>query len=163
MSHENEKQSWLVQYKPLFIIVGLILLASLVSSHSLEEFMRHFMAGFFLTFSGFKLINLKGFVNGYKMYDLLARRWKGWGYTYPFVELFLGLSYLTNFEPVLTNIVTLVVMGFSGIGVLNELKKKRKIKCACLGTVIDVPLTYVTLVEDFGMVLMAAAMLFFLL
>lgn len=50
-------------------------------------------------------------------------------------------------------------MTFSGLGVAISLLQKRKFQCACLGTMIKVPLTQVTLIEDFGMAAMALLML----
>jgi Kef-type K+ transport system membrane component KefB len=79
---------------------------------------------------------------------------------YPFIELTLGLAYLIDFQPFATNAITLVVMAISSIGVIESLLNKRKIRCACLGTVFNLPMSVVTLVEDTLMVLMAAAMLF---
>jgi len=38
-----------------------------------QTLMRHFMAGFFLVFSFFKLLDLPGFVSDYRQYDLIAR------------------------------------------------------------------------------------------
>jgi len=52
-------------------------------------------------------------------------------------------------------------MTFSGLGVLNSMRQKRKIQCACLGTLFKLPLTNVTLVEDFGMAGMALVMMVF--
>jgi hypothetical protein len=43
--------------------------------------------------------------------------------------------------------------------VAQELKRRAGIHCACLGNVIKLPLSTVSLVEDIGMGLMAAAML----
>jgi hypothetical protein len=51
------------------------------------------MAGFFITFSYFKIINLKEFATSYSMYDIVAKKWKNWGYVYAFIELMLGISY----------------------------------------------------------------------
>jgi hypothetical protein len=118
--------------------------------------MRYFMAGFFLVFSFFKLLDVAAFADAYAGYDLLARRWRPWGFIYPFVELALGVAYLAHFQPVLTNAVTLVVMGFSAIGVISAVLDKRSIRCACLGTVFQLPMSTVTIIEDVGMVLMAA-------
>jgi hypothetical protein len=160
-------------YRPLLLILIYVLAASVlvqlgmhaghgmgvVSSISLHETMRYFMAGFFLCFSFFKLLNLRAFANAYAGYDLLAARWQGWGLIYPFVELALGFAYLANFAPKLTNWITLLVMGFSAIGVIRAVMSKTKIQCACLGTVFQLPMSTVTIVEDVGMVLMAAAML----
>lgn len=161
------KNSTFGTYWPLILIIGLISLVTvLVSLNDLKNgrfmpavTMSYFMAGFFIVFSGFKLLDLKGFADGYSTYDLLARRWYKYGYIYPLLELSLGLMYLTQTNLYWVNIATIVVMGFSGLGVLESLSKKRKFVCACLGTIIKVPLTTVTLIEDFGMVAMALVML----
>jgi hypothetical protein len=47
-------------------------------------------------------------------------------------------------------------MGFSSIGVIISLLKKQKFQCACLGTILKVPLSNITLIEDLTMVVMAA-------
>ena len=126
---------------------------------TMMETMRYFMAGFFLVFSFFKLLDIKAFATAYSGYDLLARRWRGWGLIYPFVELALGIAYLAQFNPLLTHWVTIIVMGFSAIGVIRAVASKTQIQCACLGTVFKLPMSTVTIVEDVGMVLMAAGML----
>lgn len=154
-SDEHIEKSFFVEYKPLIIIVSLILLVTMLVSNNVSDGMRYFMAGFYFVFAGFKLLDLRGFASGYATYDLLARRAPSYGYLYPFLELLLGALLVTNFYPLLTNIAIIILMLFSGLGVLESLTKKRKFKCACLGTVIDLPLTTVTLVEDFGMALMA--------
>jgi hypothetical protein len=75
---------------------------------------------------------------------------------YPFVELALGLAYLANWNPLITNWITLIIMGFSAIGVIKAVMDKRSIRCACLGTVFKLPMSTVTIIEDLGMVAMAA-------
>jgi copper chaperone CopZ len=166
--------SFLQTYRPLLMIVAYILAGSVLvqlgqhaghgmsvsSSITAHDTMRYFMAGFFLTFSFFKLLDIPAFANAYAGYDLLAARWQGWGTVYPFVELALGLAYLANFQPVLTNWATLLIMGFSAIGVIRAVMSKTQIQCACLGTVFQLPMSTVTIIEDVGMVLMAAWMLF---
>lgn len=149
---------------PLILIVGYIagtvaLIAYAAGARSPEELMRWFMAGFFLVFSFFKLLDLPGFADAYRSYDVVARAWPAWAWLYPFVELALGIAYLVSVAPLATNIVTLVVMLVSAIGVLKALLDRRAIRCACLGTALNLPMTTVTLVEDLGMAAMAAAML----
>lgn len=151
-------------YFPIFLIFGYMLGTSLliqISQHGFnwQQWMSHFMAGFFLVFSFFKLMNLKGFKEGYSTYDMIAKKIPAYGYFYPFMELLLGVAYLTGFNPVLTNAVTLVLMSISTIGVAHSLLGKTPFQCACLGTVIKLPLSKVTLVEDLLMVVMSAAML----
>lgn len=133
---------------------------SALSAPAAHAFMNHFMAGFFLVFSFFKLLDLRGFVMAYAGYDLLARAWPGWGYIYPFIELALGAAYLMRWQPTITNAATLALMLFGSLGVLRALLRKSNIRCACLGTALNLPMTTVTLVEDLGMAAMAAAMLF---
>ncbi len=152
--------SWLLTYKPLLILVGFILLGSVLvqvpAGHIYGvETMRYFMAGFFLSFAFFKLLDIPAFADAYAGYDLLAAKWRGWGYAYPFIELGLGMAYLANWQPVLVSWITLMVMGFSSIGVMQAVFNKRKIQCACLGAVFKLPMSTVTIVEDVGMVLMA--------
>jgi copper chaperone CopZ len=152
-------------YKPLFLIVAFIAGVSLLAQYPFDGFsgkmwMRHFMAGFFIVFSFFKLLNLKGFANSYRMYDIVAGKWKGWGFIYPFVELGLGIAYLINFAPFVTNLTTVIVLGVSSIGVIKSNLDKREIKCACLGDVFNLPMSTVTIIEDLVMVAMAAVMLF---
>jgi hypothetical protein len=50
-------------------------------------------------------------------------------------------------------------MVFGSLGVFHALRQGLDLECACLGTVLHVPLSTVALVEDLGMAAMAAAML----
>ena len=93
------------------------------------------------------------------MYDIVAKNWRGWGYVYAFIELGLGLAFLTGLSPVVTNGVTLGVMSISLIGVMQTVLNKRKIKCACLGDVFNLPMSTITIIEDGLMIVMSAAML----
>jgi len=152
-------------YKPLILIVAFITGVTLLAQYPFTEFsamlwMRHFMAGFFIVFAFFKLLNLSGFANSYAMYDVVAKRIKTWGYIYPFIELALGLAYLINFNPLITNLATLLILGIGTIGVVKSNLSKKQIKCACLGDVFNLPMSTVTIIENVSMLLMAAAMLF---
>ena len=72
----------------------------------------------------------------------------------------LGIAYAVGFRPILTNLVTLIVMSVSIIGVLQSVLNKRKIKCACLGAVFNLPMSTVTIIEDALMIFMSIGMLF---
>jgi cation transport ATPase len=163
-SHQTMKeattQSWIATYKPL-LIIGLFItgVSAIASGGSLHLGMGYFMAGFFLVFSFFKLLDVKGFASSYAMYDLLAINVPAYGYIYPFIELGLGLAYLTGFNPFFTNVATIVVMGFSSMGVIKSVLNRQKIRCACLGAVFNLPMSTVTIIEDLLMIGMAVAML----
>lgn len=154
--------SMLRTYRPLLILISIILLGSFAATWpSLypPDVMRLFMAGFFLAFAALKLLDLKGFAHGYAKYDLLAKEFPAYGYAYPFLELTLGLLLLSGEQPEWTAIATLSLMSFSALGVLRSLWRKERFKCACMGTIINVPLTSVALVEDLAMAVMAGVML----
>ncbi len=148
-------------YVPLGVIILMITAVSVIVSRGegFSDFILNFMTGFFLVFAGFKLMDLKGFAEGYSTYDLLAQKWHGYGYIYPFIELTFGLIMLAGFHPEWLLWTELAVMAFSGLGVAIKLAKKEPFICACLGTFLKVPLTKITLIEDFGMAVLALVMI----
>jgi copper chaperone CopZ len=161
---QEEKKSWFVTYKPILLIFGYItavsVIVALLSGHfSVFKAMRTFMAGFFIIFSFFKMLDLQGFADSYSMYDLVAKRFRPWGYIYAFIELGLGLAFIANFQPVIINWVTLIVMTGSIVGVLQSVLNGRKIRCACLGAVFNLPMSTVTIFEDALMIWMSITML----
>ena len=164
LSLNQDKSSWIKTYKPVFLlffyITGLSLIASFNnSSFDFHKAMNTFMAGFFIAFSFFKLLNLKAFADSYSMYDIIAEKIKIWGYIYAFLEVVLGILYVINFNPILLNTFTALLMSVSLIGVLKSVLNKKKIQCACLGTVFNLPMSTLTIVEDSLMIVMSIAML----
>lgn len=144
-------------FAPLLIAVALIGAGSLASGGA-DGFMARFMGGFFLVFGGLKLLDLRGFVSAYAMYDLLAARVTAYGWVYPFLEVGLGLAYLAVPGEANLHLATLGLMAFSSVGVILAVTRGEKLKCACMGTAFNLPMTTVTVVEDLGMAAMAAAM-----
>ena len=124
--------------------------------------MRHFEGAFFIIFGMLKISNWRGFVNAYRMYDIVAKRSKFYAYLYPLIELALGIAYLFAFQLLITNIVTLLLMIIGIIGIAQVLMRKQKIICACMGAVFKVPMTTVTLIEDLLMGVMALMMIILL-
>jgi cation transport ATPase len=160
----EKTESWFTIYKPVLLIFIYIFSATALieitsESINLSRWMRHFMSGFFLIFSFFKMLNLKGFKESYMMYDLIAKKFPAWGYIYAFTELLLGIAFLVNFNPIITNSVTFIVMTISILGVLQTVLNKKTIKCACLGSVFNLPMSTVTIIEDGLMIAMSLGML----
>lgn len=160
-------KSWLSTYYPLLLIIGFIVLVctciqlSQPTAFDWSTWMRHFMAGFFLVFAFFKLLDIKSFASSYAMYDLLAMRINNYGLIYPFIELGLGIAYLINWQPTIVNAVTFVVMLFSSLGVIQSVINQQKIRCACLGSVFNLPMSTVTIIEDLSMAGMALIILLY--
>jgi copper chaperone CopZ len=169
LSHSEmteQAKTWFETYKPVLLIFAYISISTVLINLDLAGFdwmqwMQDFMAAFFLVFSFFKLLNLKGFAESYQMYDIVAKQFKVWAYIYPFIELALGLAFLLNFNFVVTNSITFLVMGISIIGVLQSVLNKKKIQCACLGAVFNLPMSTITIIEDTLMIGMSAWMLFY--
>ncbi len=164
MNHHVEPLEKPIEYvKFTGVILGIVLLAALlteVQGWSMATAMANFMGVFFVVFGLFKLVQLEMFVLAFRGYDIVAKRFKLWGYVFPFVELALGAGYLLIGNNLWLNITTMIITGVASIGVVRELRRKTIMKCACLGTVIRLPLSKVSFVEDFAMFAMAGLMLF---
>ncbi|MBT8188367.1 MAG: heavy metal transporter [Flavobacteriaceae bacterium] len=158
---EDEK-SKLQQLKPLLLIIFYIATASVLLHYknwSWSDFMLDFMGLFYIVFSFFKMLDLKGFPDSFRMYDPLAKRVPAYGSVYPFIETALGLMFLMRFKVNIALIITLVVLGITTIGVTKTLMDKKSIRCACLGTALKLPMTEATFIENAIMVVMAILML----
>ena len=158
----EEEKSKLQQLKPLLLIIFYIASASVLLNYknwSWSEFMLDFMGLFYIVFSFFKMLDLKGFPESFRMYDPLAKRVPFYGKVYPFIETALGLMFLLRFEINIALIITLIVLGITTIGVTKTLLDKKSIRCACLGTALKLPMTEATFIENAIMIVMATLML----
>ncbi len=136
-------------YRPLLILLAyLLVLSAILGWPHWQGMMRFFMGGFFVAFSFFKMLDLRGFASAYRSYDLIAKALPAYGFVYPFIELALGLSYVVDVWPIETNTVTAVVMAISLFGVVKAVLSRQAIRCACLGTVFNLPMSTVTIIED---------------
>lgn len=161
----NKSTRNIKDFIPLFVLFGCVILFTILCQYYTDEWditatMSYFMAGFFLIFGTVKLLKLSDFAQAYATYDIIAQRSHTYALLYPFLEIGLGIAYLTRFMPWYTNLATLILMSVSSIGVVRALYQQQEITCACLGTVFKIPMTWVTALEDIGMALMAAYMLF---
>jgi copper chaperone CopZ len=155
-------KSKLQQLKPLVLILFYITTASVLLNYKAwlwSEFMLDFMGLFYVVFSFFKMLDLKGFATSFRMYDPIAKKVPFYGKIYPFIETVLGLLFLTRLEIDFALVVTLVTLGFTTIGVTKTLLSKKSIRCACLGTALKLPMTEATFIENALMIIMAVFML----
>ncbi len=160
----EQEKSKLKQLKPLLLIIFYIVSASILLHYknwSWSSFMLDFMGLFYIVFSFFKMLDLKGFPKSFSMYDPLAKRLPIYGKIYPFIETALGLMFLIRIEVNIALIITLVILGITTIGVTKTLFDKKSIKCACLGTALKLPMTEATFIENAIMIVMAIFMLFY--
>jgi len=159
----TKETSELQQLFPLFLIFAFITGASIllnISPFDFENAMLDFMGLFYVVFSFFKFLDLKGFPKSFAMYDPLAKALPVYGWVYPFMELGLGLLFLMRFQVPVALITTLIILGITTIGVTKALLGKDSIQCACLGTALKLPMTKATFIENTIMITMAIIMIF---
>ena len=160
---QTNKESKLKQLKPLYLILFYITSSSLLINYqnwSLNEFMLDFMGLFFISFGFFKMLDLEGFSKSFKMYDPLAKRVSFYAVIYPFIETILGIMFLMEIEVFSALILSICVLGLTTIGVIKVLISKKSIHCACLGSVLKLPMTEATFIENAIMIFMSIFMLF---
>ncbi|MDY0780252.1 heavy-metal-associated domain-containing protein [Tenacibaculum sp. IB213877] len=158
----DEQKSKIEQLKPLFLILFYISVAGILLNYknwSWQSFMLDFMGLFFIVFSFFKMLDLKGFPDSFRMYDPLAKKIPIYAKMYPFIETILGLMFLMRFNVQIALIITIVVLGVTTYGVTKTLVDKKSIRCACLGTALNLPMTEATFIENLIMLIMAVLML----
>ena len=125
------------------------------------QVMSDFMAGYFLIFGTFKIIDLSGFVVAYKKYNLIAKHLTLYAYAVPFIQIGLGIAYLFRVYLLASNSINFGVMTLGFISVLIKLIKKKVIPCACLGTLFKHPLSLMSLFENALMVIMSFSMVLY--
>ena len=162
MAQEDEKTK-LQQLKPLLLIFTYLFAAAILLNYtdwSISEAMLDFMGLFYIVFSFFKLLDLKGFPESFRMYDPLAKVIPAYAWMYPFIELLLGLLFLMRIQIPIALVVTILILGITTVGVTKSLLDKKSIRCACLGTALKLPMTEATFIENAIMLVMATIMLF---
>ena len=107
-----------------------------------------------------KLQDLQSYANGFIQYDLLARRYVPYAYFYAFVEAIGGILMIAG---LLTLIIAPIVLAVTILGAVSIIKavyfEKRSLRCACVGGDSNVPLGFISLSENLGMMAMAIWML----
>jgi copper chaperone CopZ len=157
-----EEKSEIKQLFPLFLIFGYIIITSVLLNYrywDVDSFMLDFMGLFYIIFSFFKLLDLRGFPQSFRMYDPLAKVMPVYSWIYPFIEVGLGIMFLMRIEIAYALVLTLIILGITTIGVTKTLLNKKAIQCACLGTALKLPMTKATFIENSIMIVMAIVML----
>ena len=161
--HQSQADSS-IEYKKFGGIIAVIALCATIMSIVLgfdwQIWMEWFMGSFLVIFGSFKLIGYEDFVTAFSGYDPIAKRSRLYTHFYPFIELFLGFLFVSNLAPLFRNVVTLGIFSIGAYGILQTISRtSNEIQCACLGNIIKLPLSTVSLVESITMAVMAALML----
>lgn len=125
--------------------------------------MINFMGWFLIVVAVLKIFDWKKFADNFALYDLVAMRSKVYSWSYPIIELVIGISFLMAWNIKTSASILFVLMFVGVIGVGKALVEKKKVQCACLGKLghkLHIKLTKFTLIEDLVMGTMALIILF---
>jgi glutaredoxin len=146
-----------ISYTPviaLFSTAGLMTLA-------LSLKMSGFMGIALSMLASLKLMDLDSFTASFQKYDLVTKRFKPYGKVYPFLELAIGLGFLSGIAPLLTGIASTTV-GVSGV--ISVVKAvyvdKMALNCACVGGNSKAPLGVISMAENLMMTIMGAMLIY---
>ena len=102
-----------------------------------------------------KLQDVESFSTMFLNYDLLARRWVGYGYLYPYGEAVAGVLMLAGTLIWIAAPIALVIGTGGAISVFKAVYvDRRELKCACVGGKSNVPLGFISLTENLMMMFM---------
>jgi glutaredoxin len=155
-----------VTYTPVLAVFAVTALMALALSQAAfgtpltERAGEWFIGLTMMALAMLKLQNIEGFSTMFLNYDLLARRWVGYGKVYPFAELGAGALMTAGVLTWLSAPVALIIGGIGAVSVFKAVYiDKRELKCACVGGDSTVPLGFVSLTENLMMIAMAVWML----
>ena len=147
-------------YHPLITMFLVVLLGSVTLSIRFSlDWMALFMGLFLLNFSMFKLFDIRGFTNSFAMYDVIGKRSRTYALLYPFIELVLAIGFLSSQYLDVFSALTALIMGIGLIGVIQSRLSGSQTRCACMGSLINVPVGSITILENTSMIIMAILML----
>ena len=153
-------------YRPVAALFAIAALLAIAASHA--AFGSPFTALALQWFGGFsmailallKLQDIGKFSTMFLNYDLLAKRWVPYGVLYPFAEGLAGVLMVADALDCLSIPIALFIGTVGAVSVFKAVYlDRRDLKCACVGGSSNVPLGFVSLTENLGMIAMAIWML----
>ncbi|MET4592991.1 glutaredoxin [Sphingomonas sp. PvP107] len=153
-------------YRPVAALFAIAALLAIAASHA--AFGSPFSALALQWFGGFsmailallKLQDIGKFSTMFLNYDLLAKRWVPYGVLYPFAEGLAGVLMVADALEWLSIPIALFIGTVGAVSVFKAVYiDGRELKCACVGGSSNVPLGFVSLTENLGMIAMAIWML----
>ncbi len=107
-----------------------------------------------------KLQDVEQFSSMFVGYDLLAKRFVPYGYAYPYLEALTAVLMAGRVLPWISIPVALTIGTIGAVSVFYAVYvQKRDIKCACVGGSGNVPLGFVSFLENLAMMAMGLWML----
>lgn len=154
-------------YRPVMAVFAATALMALATSHAAFgtpltiRAAEWFIAFSMIVLAMLKLQDVEKFSTMFLNYDLLAKRWVPYGYVYAYAELGAGVLMAAGVLNIISIPVALFIGGIGAVSVYKAVYiDKRELKCACVGGDSNVPLGFVSLLENVMMIAMAVWMLY---
>jgi glutaredoxin len=153
-------------YRPVAALFAITALLAMAASYAVLG--SPFTAQALQWFGGFsmavlallKLLDVDRFATMFLNYDLLAKRRVPYGYVYPFAEALAGVLMTAGALNWLSIPIALFIGTVGAVSVFKAVYvDRRELKCACVGGSSNVPLGFVSLIENLGMIAMGMWML----
>lgn len=146
-------------YSPIVAIFSTTFLTSLALHWQFyNQFISMQLTMWFIAFSMIilavlKLRDLESFSNQFLGYDLLAQKFVPYAYIYPFAEVIAGIGMLVSQYQIYVAPISIFIGTIGAISVINAVYiQNRELKCACVGGNSNVPLGFISLVENLMMI-----------
>ena len=155
----NDKKPLLVA---LFVVIASSICLSIntINDDFFDKFISYYMGMFFIIFSFLKLLNVKSFASSFSGYDIISKKIYKYSLIYPFIELILGLYYLSGNSDLFVSVFVIAIMLSQTYGVINVIFNKKNVRCACMGETINLNISEVTLLENIVMMFMSSYMIY---
>lgn len=162
---EKKGKGVLGTYAPL-LVVFVIIVAYAVGmavwgsgAATILSFIRDAMTAFFVVFGVLEVITLSSFSKLFASYDPIAKRVPGYAVLYPFLLVAFGVLMFFHIGVAVIAALTIIIFGSQTYGIIPLIRRGERVQCACIGTAFALPLSWVTVAENIGMIGMAAVML----
>lgn len=163
------KTNYVVEYIKFFALIVALVVGAVTLSFFLPitlsfwmNVMLNSMGLFFVAFGLFQLIGYKAFVEVFPKYDPIAGRISMYAKVYPFLGIVAGVLYLLDLFAPWRDVAVACVLLISAVGLIRMIRldysDTTRVPCVCLGNIIKLPISWVTLSEDLIMGGMALAM-----
>ncbi len=142
------------------IYIGAGVLAFVTRYVYSDATMMSLYMGFVLVLFGLlKLRDVKGFVKSFRMYDPIAGRSRMYAYSYPYIEILLGVLFIFELFIFVISIITIAIYAATLFGAVQSIHAKKNLTCACIGSTFSLPLSHVSTAESVAMIAMCLYMI----
>lgn len=147
----------LLAYSLVLLVTGLLIIKT--GDSSPMAVMNRFMGLSFVIFGLSKVFNLSAFIEDFRKYDFLAKRFASYAKAYPFVEVWIGLYFLFVGSNLIITTLTLIVLLFNLVSLYGTFKKGDSVLCVCLGRKLAFPFDRWLILENLFMLIMVGYMI----